>query len=69
MNENNSGLTSEEQREKAMVESHTKNDICLRPDIYLEKNNEDCSRCEYYRFCICRIKVLKGEKKNKHQNR
>lgn len=35
---------------KEYVEHHTKNDICIRPDIFLD-NNRSCTKCPYEKYC------------------
>ncbi len=47
-------ISNQQRAFKSWVELHTKNDICILPNVYLD--NEDCSPCEYYNFCLNSIK-------------
>ena len=36
---------------------------CIRPDIFLSRNNRACDGCQCYEFCLCYGKRLSHEKK------
>ena len=40
---------------------------CVRPDIFLTRNNKACDGCECYEFCLCYNKRLSHEKRKKRQ--
>lgn len=58
-------ITKEEKREQDLKEytiRYTGNNTCIRFDHYLD--NDDCSPCEHYKYCLCKSrKLTKADKK------
>lgn len=55
---------AKEEAFKRYTEEYTRNDICIRPDLYLLRGKNDCSHCLYYKYCLNGSKRLaKGDKR------